>query len=219
MNPSIHLFFSTSPRLGPSSESWAYPEAFAQIAVPGLPLRGGVLEASWSDVWTTSVGSFSTPSSFSKLPPNVWAPHSISKAKPCRSQEELHFLIFIWTFQFNENPYLSYFKVWKPQLPTFAHWVWDSCSRVSSHVLTPLLPFSHAKFSYFLASTDLYSVTLKWRNNSAQDKKLWFFHGCRIWQYYAHKVPSSPYCAVNNQQKKMTEDKVEGRFSWFNLYS
>lgn len=63
MNPSIHPFFSTPPRSGPSSESWSYPEAFAQIAMPGIPLRGGVLVASWSDVWTTSVGSFSTPSS------------------------------------------------------------------------------------------------------------------------------------------------------------
>lgn len=35
MNPSVHPLFSTSPRSGPSSESWVYPKAFAQIAMPG----------------------------------------------------------------------------------------------------------------------------------------------------------------------------------------
>lgn len=71
-------------------EPWANRGTFAQMDVPRTPLRGGVLIRCLKHL----SGLISTPkrSSFTlSPPPDVWAPHPISQAKPCRLPEKPHF--------------------------------------------------------------------------------------------------------------------------------
>lgn len=76
----------------PSSKSRAYLGAFAQMDMPGTPLRGSFPEVSRSNARTTLTGSFQFLSVAALLPTDVWVSHPTSMTKPSHSLEEPHFV-------------------------------------------------------------------------------------------------------------------------------